>query len=116
MTKTKCSWDGDRYHYDFIECNFKKGWAQLDTEQDFSGYGNWINPEELKLMSYCEGDETLTKCDNKEEFVKEVIKTMDWHKEVEGPAKIDPLGEPIKQKLIDMGLDKYFHNSYQKEM
>lgn len=34
----------DRYKYDFRLCTSANGWAQLDTKQDASYFGNWINP------------------------------------------------------------------------
>jgi len=38
-----------RYAFDFRLCHFKNGWAQLDTRQDASYYGNWINPVTRQL-------------------------------------------------------------------
>lgn len=71
----------DRYLYDFKTCTAAKGWAQLDTRQDASYYGNWINPIKLELFSYCEGDTTLTKCDDEADFVKTVRECVAWHKD-----------------------------------
>lgn len=79
----------DRYLYDFKSCTADKGWAQLDTRQDASYYGNWINPIKLELFSYCEGDTTVTRCDDEADFIKIVHECVEWHKECEYFIGID---------------------------
>ena len=69
---------GDRYRYDF---NLGKNWAQLDTRQDASYYGNWINPVTLETFSFCEGDITHIKSETEAEFVAHVHTMIAWHKE-----------------------------------
>lgn len=32
---------GERYDFDFGECSYANGWAQIDTRQDASYYGTW---------------------------------------------------------------------------
>ena len=46
--------DADRYTADDIL--LFKGYCQVDTEQDFHGYGNWIHLDDLKAVSFAEGD------------------------------------------------------------
>src|SRR6185503_3161642 len=100
----------DRYLYDFRACTADKGWAQLDTRQDASYYGNWINPVSRKLFSYCEGDLTLTECDTDEEFVATVRECVDWHKERDYFLGIDGMcSEPIISAFTRMGLAEYLH-------
>tara|TARA_Y100000593_G_C4311522_1_gene338617 strand:+ start:1852 stop:2232 length:381 start_codon:yes stop_codon:yes gene_type:complete len=62
----------DRYHYDFGPC---RGWAQLDTSADAWYFGHWACPRKKQLISFAEGDETITTCDTIEDWV-EVVK--DW--------------------------------------
>jgi hypothetical protein len=40
----------DRYLYDFKLLTSGKGWAQLDTRQDASYYGTWINPTKRQIF------------------------------------------------------------------
>ena len=57
--KTFCN--SDRYTFDYGICNYKKGFAQIDTTEDASYFGNWINFKNLELITYCEGDLTVIK-------------------------------------------------------
>jgi hypothetical protein len=100
----------DRYIYDFKFCNFKNGWAQLDTRQDASYYGNWINPITLKLFSYCEGDTTLTECTDAADFVREVRECVEWHRNSGYYIGIDGMcSEPIIEAFTRMGLAEFLH-------
>lgn len=68
----------DRYRFDFQECRSKDGWAQIDTSQDASYYGNWANPFTLQIFSYVEGDVTRTTCDTPAEFADELRRMQGW--------------------------------------
>jgi hypothetical protein len=101
---------GDRYRYDFKLCTPANGWAQLDTKQDAPYFGNWINPIEFKLMSYCEGDTCLTECEDIADFAAELQVCIDWHKEREYFIGIDCAGnEEIKAALVQMGFAEVLH-------
>ena len=111
VTRGSDAFDADRYKYDFRLCTPKDGWAQLDTRQDASYYGNWINPITLKLFSYCEGDTTLTECEDEADFVKSVRECVDWHKERNYFKGIDDMcREPITEAFRRMNLDEYLHS------
>jgi hypothetical protein len=100
----------DRYKYDFRECHFKDGWAQLDTKQDASYFGNWINPLTLKLMSYCEGDTTLTECEDEADFITQVRACIGWHQDHEYFIGIDGMCDtPIIEAFTRMGLAAFLH-------
>ena len=115
--KTFCN--SDRYVFDFNYCNSKKGFAQLDTTEDASYFGNWINFKSLELISYCEGDITINKCDDKEEFKKELLRTVTWYKNNNSYKGIDlMLNDEIKKDFNNLNLDKsfYLYNSDIKEV
>ncbi len=99
----------DRYLYDFRLCPPSEGWAQLDTGQDASYFGKWINPVERQIISYCEGDVTLVAVDTNEELVAEVESIKKWN--IENGHRfigIDPLcKEEIEDALIKAGLKDY---------
>ena len=100
----------DRYKYDFQLCHFKDGWAQLDTKQDASYFGNWVNPLTLKLFSYCEGDVTLTECEDEADFIATVRESVEWHKEREYFIGIDGMCHaPIIEAFTRMNLAEYLH-------
>jgi hypothetical protein len=44
----------NRYEADTILMH--QGFCQVDTGQDFSGYGNWIHLGEKKAVTFAEGD------------------------------------------------------------
>lgn len=79
--------DGDRYAFDFDQCTSAKGWAQLDTEQDAWYFGNWVNPSEMEIMTYAEGDVSHTKCETIEEFGQELVRALRFYER----AQIDDM-------------------------
>jgi hypothetical protein len=100
----------DRYRYDWDKCTAKDGWAQLDTDQDASYYGNWVNPITLQLFSYTEGDTCRITCETKEEFKKEVFKALLWHHDNGYHPQIDTMcNKAIYNAFKEMGFafDKY---------
>ena len=71
----------DRYLYDFGQCSLKNGFAQVDTSQDASYFGTWANPYRFMTVCYCEGDVTISECDNGQEFAEELRKLKAWNEE-----------------------------------
>lgn len=101
----------DRYLYDFRVCTIEKGWAQIDTSQDASYYGQWINPVKRLIFCYCEGDTILTKCENDAELVSEIERMKAWNLD-QGHRfmGIDPgFNEALKTALVNAGLGEYLH-------
>lgn len=101
----------DRYVYDFKLCTTAKGWAQLDTRQDASYFGQWINPTKRQIFCYCEGDLILTTVDTDAELVAEVEHIKAFHAEVGYPMTgIDPgFNEALKRALVAAGLESFLH-------
>jgi len=100
----------DRYIYDFRYCHFKDGWAQLDTRQDASYYGNWINPLNLKLFRYCEGDTTLTECVDEADFIAAVRECCQWQKDHGYFIGIDAMCRVEIESAFDrLGLGEFLH-------
>ena len=62
----------DRYAFDFQHCRLADGWAQLDTQEDASYFGNWAHPEQLQVVSFTEGDVCVTSCEDSDEFRAEI--------------------------------------------
>jgi hypothetical protein len=102
---------GDRYKYDFEICTYAEGWAQLDTSQDASYFGTWLNPTLRQTLCYCEGDVTVVTVDTDEELVAEVERIKAWNVEQgHGFGGIDPgFGEVMLHKLEAAGLKNYIH-------
>lgn len=109
----------DRYVFDFKLCKSKDGYAQLDTTEDAHYFGNWVNFRKFEIVSYCEGDITVTHCDNKQEFIKELKRTVDFYKfNQETFQGIDLLcNENIINDFNNLKLDKeyYLHHCDIKE-
>lgn len=102
--------DGSRYAYDGA---LPRDFAQLDTSEDASWYGNWASAKRLALFSYCEGDTTLTQCETVEEFRQELEKFQAFCERVGYQFKgIDPgwVHSPeILQPWQDAGLGHLIH-------
>lgn len=100
----------DRYVYDFRMCTYALGWAQFDTRQDASYYGNWVNPTSREFFSYCEGDTTHSLCETDEEFTATVRAMADWHKEQDCWLGIDPgFDVNMKARFVALGLADLLH-------
>ena len=105
MAKVICSLEvqSDRYKYDQL-CRSADGWAQMDTRQDASYYGNWVNPLTFQLISYCEGDVTNTECEDEADFVKTLQGCIAWHRERNLFIGIDCMPtEPARAAFERMG-------------
>lgn len=101
----------DRYLYDFKVLTIAKGWAQIDTDQDASYFGQWISPTRLEIFAYVEGDCILTKCADAAELQSEIARMKQWNID-QGHRfmGIDPgFSEPLKDALIAAGLLEYLH-------
>ena len=109
--------DAERYLFDFKVCTYAKGWAQFDTRQDASYYGNWINPTTRELLSFAEGDVARTTCDTDEEFVAEVTRAAEWHLANDGKRPgIDPgLGDTMRAHFERLGLGAWLHGAVAAE-
>lgn len=100
--------EGERYDFDFGVCGYDKGYAQIDTEQDASYYGNWINPTERKAVCFAEGDLVTLEFDDDAEMIAWVQRFKD-HDGL-GFKGIDPgLGGVVRSMLIAHGLGPFLH-------
>lgn len=111
MKKVQTFEPSDRYYFDFEECTVSRGFAQVDTAQDASYFGNWVNPLQLEYVGYCEGDVTRIKFDTPQEFCKFMREFSEWETKHNGkPAKIDGM---CSAKLItafkNLGLAGMLH-------
>jgi hypothetical protein len=110
MKKEQFFKPGNRYEYDFSRCTPKDGWAQLDTSQDAEYFGNWVNPLQFELMSYCEGDVTHTRCDNEEDFKTTLAEAIKWHRDAGYFKGIDPMGaDAITAAFVRLGFKADLH-------
>ena len=115
MNTTKSFANCDRYIFDFNYCSFKKGYAQLDTTEDAPYYGNWVNFKSYEIISYIEGDIIIKKCDDEDEFKKELLNTVTWFKNNDSYKGIDLMdSKEIKEDFKKLNLDNsfYLHKSY----
>ena len=93
--------------FDSKECKSSNGWAQFDTEEDASYFGQWINPFELKIVCYAEGDVSVRSCETEQEFIEDVSQRIEWHNNVSGYKfiGIDPgFNQKLLAKLEEMKL------------
>ena len=96
--------DAERYDLDRQLC-WAKGstWAQVDTDQDAWYYGNWANPVTRSIVSFAEGDLTITRCDTDDEFKSEITRMAAWHAKQDSYMRIDPR-EEHESLWLELGL------------
>lgn len=101
---------GSRYNFDFDFCTYRKGWAQVDTSQDAPYYGTWCSPNKKQIVTYCEGDITVTTCKSDEEFVAELRRLAEWNRERGYWKGIDPgLTDVFRNRFVDLGVGDLLH-------
>ena len=97
----------DRYAFDFTLMPTGR-WAQMDTSQDAPYFGTWANPLSLKVVTWCEGDLTITHCDSDSEFVEAVRQ----HAASDDFLGIDPgLTQKLRDRFVELGLADLLHGS-----
>lgn len=108
IQKTTEFCESDRYYYDRLLC--PRGFATIDSESDASYYGNWASPKLRVLFSYVEGDCITIQCGTDQEFVSEVKRVCQWHKDHCKFFGIDPgLKDSAIKEWKDLGLTDYLH-------
>lgn len=99
----------DRLRFD-AQYQAADGWAQIDTQQDASYFGQWANPLTWEYASYCEGDFLHQKYETEEEFVAHIRHVQAWHLENETWGGIDGMCRlPIIQAFEALGLNDLLH-------
>jgi len=102
--------DTERYAFDFDLCHYLRGWAQFDTGQDAPYFGQWGNPSELRVVTFCEGDVTIENADSPEEFADTVRRHAEWNAENGFRFAIDGMCQPsIVEKFEGLGLGDLLH-------
>ena len=102
--------DADRYVFDFKYCSYRKGWAQVDTQQDAWYYGQWLNPSTLEYVMYCEGDVTRAKADNPEAFAAYVRQAAEYSIRAGYGYNIDGMcDDTIIAAVATLGLGDLLH-------
>lgn len=61
--------------------NSSPGWMQLHSKQDTEFYGVWINRDQLRTFTFCEGDITEVYCLNKDGLGREYQAICKFHEE-----------------------------------
>lgn len=117
MKRERSFQPSDRYRFDFGRCSAKNGWAQIDTRQDASYFGQWVNPSRLQIISYCEGDVCVTTCDDAAELVAELQHIREFHDAGDKFLGIDPgFNETLCAELVRVGLAGFFHEEIRAEV
>lgn len=103
--------DKTRYDYDSGACGPDKGYAQIDTAQDASWYGQWANPTTRVIVAFIEGDLIVKLAESDDEFVAE-IRAISAFEESQGrgAARIDPgLRKGVRGAFEALGLGDLLH-------
>ena len=89
----------------------KLGYSSIDTRDDAPYFGNWVNVDQLKVITYVEGDYIETSGDDEEEFKNYLLeKIIKWYQDRKEFLGIDPgLDEKKRDSLINFGLSNLIH-------
>ena len=102
--------DADRYVLDFGACSAQRGYAQIGTASDAAWYGNWASPAERRVVTYAEGDLIIIQAFTDDEFVAEIRRIADFHRDADAFKGIDcGLNQQVEQAFRSMGLDDLLH-------
>ena len=102
--------DTDRYAFDFGPCSYKKGFAQVDTSQDASYYGNWTNPALRWIVTYAEGDLTIEKCPDDKSYTESIRRMADWLNKTGYGCNIDAMcDQGMIDRFAELGLSDLLH-------
>ena len=62
------------------------------------------------MITYCEGDLTVVKCENIEEFKEQLLKVVSWYKKNKSFIGIDlMLSDEIKKDFNKLNLDRNYY-------
>lgn len=73
--------EGSRYMYDTGDQlpGDVKDWKQYDTSQDAWYFGVWVNLRTKQILTYAEGDESLTTCPTLDHFRAELNRMGEFY-------------------------------------
>ena len=95
---------GSRYAFDFKYCKLEDGWIQLDTKQDASYFGNWVNLSTREIWSFTEGDVCFIAKRQELGIVQEIKRAMRFYFELGYDTWLDPYTR--KEEVLSL-LAKY---------
>uniref|UniRef100_A0A6H1ZY62 Uncharacterized protein n=1 Tax=viral metagenome TaxID=1070528 RepID=A0A6H1ZY62_9ZZZZ len=102
--------NGDRYALDFNGCSYKKGYAQIDTDQDAWYFGTWANPTTRTIVNYAEGDLTIERAETDAEFASRIRDLAKWNADNGYTFGIDPMcNAAIEAAFRTLGLGDLLH-------
>jgi hypothetical protein len=101
--------DGNRYIYDFDLSSTK--WAQVDTPEDASYYGIWVNPFLMRVLTFVEGDTTILQADSEADLTAYLRRLEEFYKEGDRKLpKIDPgFNDSLRAEFVRLGLEDMMH-------
>ena len=100
----------DRYRFDLGECSYDKGFAQIDTDQDASYYGQWVSPTERKIVAFVEGDVTVREAADDTELVAALRELKEWNECSGYSFGIDPgFGADMRAAFDRLGAADLLH-------
>ena len=90
--------DGDRYRFDWL-LHDKDYWDQFDTDSDAWYFGVWLNKSSRLILTYAEGDLSITQCRTDKAYDEELATLCSFHRP-----------EPFAKALGDDGWTHYYQN------
>lgn len=106
---TEHTTNGSRYDYDFSLSSTE--WAQVDTPQDASYFGVWVNPFLMRVLTYVEGDSTVLQAETGADLTSYLRRLEALYKESDRELpKIDPgFNDSLRDEFVRLGLEDMIH-------
>jgi len=87
-----------------------KTYYQIDSREDAPYYKNFFSIDDLRIISYVEGDIKIIKTTNENELKSELIRIINWMIGEKMFLGIEgTLQEDKRNKLYYLGLEKFIH-------
>lgn len=64
----------------FQACTASDGWMNIETHQDGTYFGVWHNEDQLRIVTFCEGDVTVEQAKTKDAFYDAIESTVSYYK------------------------------------
>lgn len=65
-----------------------EGWRRYPTSQDAWYFGQWVNPQKLQMLSYCEQDVVQVTCETQAQFDAEMKEMANFYGRTPSPSVI----------------------------
>lgn len=93
--------DVDRYFFDTLAWAPGAAWQQWDTSSDAWYFGVWVNPQTREILTYAEGDVSLSIFADAQAFAAEIDRMAEFHGAPPPAIVVLDLGAKTRTDYVD---------------